>query len=78
MATRRASASGLARDPACYTPKSVTNTGSKTKRERGESRSGGSSESLKKYLKEISRLDRVKPEEERELGRKIQEGDARR
>lgn len=36
---------------------------------------GASSESLKKYLKEISRLPRVTPEEERELGRRIQKGD---
>lgn len=34
-----------------------------------------SSESLKKYLKEISRLPRVTPAEERELGEKIQNGD---
>jgi len=43
--------------------------------ERDESRSG-SSESLKKYLKEISRLPRVTPQMERVLGNKIQEGDA--
>ena len=43
--------------------------------ERDESRSGGSSESLKKYLKEISRLSRVTPDEEKELGRRIQKGD---
>ena len=36
----------------------------------------GSSESLKKYLKEISRLPRVTPAEERELGKKIHGGDA--
>jgi len=36
---------------------------------------GGGSESLKKYLREISRLPRVTPEEERVLGRKIQSGD---
>lgn len=42
--------------------------------ERDESR-GGSSESLKKYLREISRLPRVTAEEERELGRRIQKGD---
>lgn len=42
--------------------------------ERDESRSG-SSESLKKYLKEISRLSRVTPDEEKELGRRIQKGD---
>ena len=34
-----------------------------------------SSESLKKYLREISRLGRITPLEERELGRKIQKGD---
>ena len=45
-------------------------------REREETRSSGS-ESLKKYLKEISRLPRVTVEEERELGHKIQKGDAR-
>ncbi len=37
---------------------------------------GGGSESLKKYLKEISRLPRVSPEEERRLGAAIQNGDA--
>jgi RNA polymerase primary sigma factor len=42
--------------------------------EREESRAG-SSESLKKYLKEISRLPRITPEEERTLGRKIHQGD---
>ncbi len=42
--------------------------------EREESRGGGS-ESLKKYLREISRLPRVTPEEERVLGKKIQKGD---
>jgi RNA polymerase primary sigma factor len=42
--------------------------------EREESRAG-SSESLKKYLKEISRLPRITPEEERVLGRKIHQGD---
>jgi RNA polymerase primary sigma factor len=36
---------------------------------------GGASESLKKYLKEISRLPRISAEEERVLGRKIQRGD---
>jgi RNA polymerase primary sigma factor len=36
---------------------------------------GGGSESLKKYLKEISRLPRITAEEERVLGRKIQKGD---
>jgi RNA polymerase primary sigma factor len=45
--------------------------------DREESRgSGGGSESLKKYLKEISRLPRVTPLQERELGSKIQNGDA--
>jgi len=42
--------------------------------ERPETRGGGS-ESLKKYLKEISRLPRITAEEERVLGRKIQKGD---
>jgi RNA polymerase primary sigma factor len=42
--------------------------------ERVQSRGGGS-ESLKKYLKEISRLSRITAEEERVLGRKIQKGD---
>lgn len=37
---------------------------------------GGGSESLKKYLKEISRLPRISPEDERVLGAKIQKGDA--
>jgi RNA polymerase primary sigma factor len=41
---------------------------------REESRSTGS-ESLKKYLKEISRLPRVTPGEERELGHRIRAGD---
>jgi RNA polymerase primary sigma factor len=45
-------------------------------RKREESRSSGS-ESLKKYLKEISRLPRVTAKEERELGAKIQKGDAK-
>src|SRR5258705_10307712 len=36
---------------------------------------GGGSESLKKYLKEFSRLARITAEEERVLGRKIQKGD---
>ncbi len=44
--------------------------------EREESRST-SSESLKKYLKEISRLERITPMEERVLGRKIHGGDVR-
>jgi RNA polymerase primary sigma factor len=43
-------------------------------KERDES-TGGSSESLKKYLKEISRLPRITPAMERELGGKIQKGD---
>ena len=41
---------------------------------RRESRSAGSA-SLKKYLKEISRLPRVTPAQEKELGRKIHKGD---
>ncbi len=45
-------------------------------RERREAtRTAASSESLKKYLKEISRLERISPKEERELGAKIQKGD---
>jgi RNA polymerase primary sigma factor len=44
--------------------------------QREESRGGGS-ESLKKYLKEISRLSRITADEERVLGRKIQKGDAK-
>jgi len=43
-------------------------------RDREEVRSSGS-ESLKKYLKEISRLPRVTVKEERELGQRIQKGD---
>jgi len=43
----------------------------------GDQPRAGSSESLKKYLKEISRLSRVTPAEERELGAKIQKGDAK-
>jgi RNA polymerase primary sigma factor len=42
--------------------------------ERDEPRTA-SSESLKKYLKEISRLPRVTPQEERDLGHRIQQGD---
>jgi RNA polymerase primary sigma factor len=42
--------------------------------ERKEPRAAGS-ESLKKYLKEISRLPRITPAEEKDLGRKIQDGD---
>jgi RNA polymerase primary sigma factor len=41
---------------------------------RRESRSAGS-EPLKKYLREISRLERITADEERELGRRIQKGD---
>jgi RNA polymerase primary sigma factor len=44
-------------------------------RKREQPKSGGS-ESLKKYLKEISRLPRVTPQEERDLGKRIQKGDA--
>ena len=40
-----------------------------------EDSTSSSSESLKKYLKEISRLSRVTPQEERELGDKIRGGD---
>ena len=43
-------------------------------RKREESRAA-SSESLKKYLKEISRLERISPQEERELGERIKQGD---
>jgi RNA polymerase primary sigma factor len=42
-----------------------------------EESTSSSSESLKKYLKEISRLPRVTPQEERELGYKIQKGDGK-
>jgi len=45
-------------------------------KQREESR-GSSSESLKKYLKEISRLPRITAEEERELGARIKKGDAK-
>jgi len=45
--------------------------------EKEEPRGGGSSESLKKYLKEISRLPRVTADEEKDLGRRIQQGDGR-
>ncbi len=38
-------------------------------------RAGAGSESLKKYLKEISRLPRVTPDEEKRLGRRIMKGD---
>jgi len=45
-------------------------------REEQREESGGSgSASLKKYLREISRLSRVTPQEERELGYRIQKGD---
>jgi RNA polymerase primary sigma factor len=44
-------------------------------KQREESR-GSSSESLKKYLKEISRLPRITAAEERELGARIKKGDA--
>jgi RNA polymerase primary sigma factor len=44
--------------------------------EREDSRSTGS-ESLKKYLKEISRLPRITPADERELGARIQKGDGK-
>ena len=43
-------------------------------RKREQPKSGGS-ESLKKYLKEISRLPRVTPQEERDLGKRIQKRD---
>ena len=39
------------------------------------SKSSSSSETLKKYLQEISRLPRVTPDEEKELGARIQTGD---
>jgi RNA polymerase primary sigma factor len=45
-------------------------------KQREEAR-GGSSESLKKYLKEIARLPRVTAAEERELGRRIRKGDGK-
>jgi RNA polymerase primary sigma factor len=38
-------------------------------------KSSSSSETLKKYLQEISKLPRVTPDEEKELGAKIQKGD---
>ena len=44
--------------------------------EEREESGGSTSESLKKYLREISRLPRVTAEEERDLGRRIQKGDA--
>ncbi len=43
--------------------------------ESGEKRSAGTPEALKKYLKEIAKLPRITVEEERELGRLIQQGD---
>jgi RNA polymerase primary sigma factor len=46
------------------------------KEDRQQSRAA-SSESLKKYLREISRLERITPQEERELGARIQKGDAK-
>jgi len=47
-------------------------------RERDQTRSTSTgSESLKKYLKEISRLPRITVPEERELGFRIQKGDAK-
>jgi RNA polymerase primary sigma factor len=45
-------------------------------KQREESR-GSSSESLKKYLKEISRLPRITAAEERQLGARIRKGDGR-
>lgn len=53
----------------------MSKVGPKANQERDASRGGASSESLKKYLKEISRLPRVTAAEERELGRKIRKGD---
>lgn len=44
---------------------------------RREETRGGRSESLKKYLKEISRLPRITAAEERELGKLIQKGDGK-
>jgi RNA polymerase primary sigma factor len=41
----------------------------------GSRRASSSSETLKKYLQEISRLPRVTPDEEKRLGAKIQNGD---
>lgn len=55
----------------------MTKAGSRTNKDREGSRGGSTSESLKKYLKEISRLPRVTPDDERVLGRRIREGDQR-
>jgi len=44
--------------------------------EESQQRRGSGSESLKKYLREISRLERISPQEERDLGHRIQQGDA--
>jgi len=44
-------------------------------RKRDESKSTSGSESLKKYLKEISRLPRITPQDEKDLGHRIQKGD---
>ncbi len=55
----------------------MTKAGSRTNKDREGSRGGSTSESLKKYLKEISRLPRVSPDDERTLGRRIREGDQR-
>ena len=46
----------------------------RTQKEREES-TRASSESLKKYLKEISRLTRITAEEEKVLGRRVRKGD---
>ncbi|NIM02389.1 MAG: sigma-70 family RNA polymerase sigma factor [Acidobacteria bacterium] len=46
----------------------------RTQKEREES-TRASSESLKKYLKEISRLNRITADEEKVLGRKVRKGD---
>jgi RNA polymerase primary sigma factor len=43
---------------------------------RSDSRKADSTESLKKYLKEIAKLPRITVEEERTLGRRIKRGDA--
>ena len=51
-------------------------SGRAMQQEREESKVS-SSESLKKYLKEISRLPRITADEEKVLGRKIQQGDER-